>query len=492
MASMKSNSSVSDNSQDDFNSRPPSEHMIVSTTSTIHNVRVELSDINSNVPLSALSLENGEKLGSDQLVFSPVSAVSDIKGKQENDQENNSSNIPPPDKGYAWVIVVACFLNLMFAFGIFNAFGVFQTYYLTTMFVNESASKVAWISTICGTVTFVGGLAAGPIVRRLGLKHTSMLGTIICFAGLLLASFSDQIWQLILTQGLVFGFGSSIIINISLTVPALWFDKERSLAYGLIASGGGFGALVLIPIVNKVISASSVHWAFRVLSFIYLVVTGACSFLLKPRIGYTPSDVIIDFKLLRNPVTIALCIVGFFMQIGYNVPALYFPSELVKIGISRTKATDYIMVFCTCTALSRGISGYAAKHIKPATIMFVCHIITGIIMMAMWYTSSNFGVLMAFYVILGFVCIPYLTLGSAVASSYFKPEDVSQVNALCYLAMGFSAIISLPSVGAIFQNVGHRTDYSSIIIIGSVSYFLSGLACIYLRYALKDKPVNPA
>ncbi|OMJ25437.1 putative transporter ESBP6 [Smittium culicis] len=399
---------------------------------------------------------------------------------------DETSYIPPPDKGYAWIIMLACTFNLMLAFGSFNAFGVFQTYYLRVLFPNESASYIAWISTICGVATFTGGLSASSIVRRLGLRYSSLLGTLICVIGLLSASFSTKVWHFMITQGLIFGYGSSIIINISLTVPALWFHEKRALVYGIVASGGGFGALILIPIVNKVIAASGIEWAFRALCFVYLFVTGIGGFLLKPRSTFTPSDVMIDFKLLKDPKTIALCLVGFFMQIGFNVPALYFPTNLVLIGKTPLQATDYIMVFCTCTALSRAITGYLTRFFKPTTILFVGHVLSGVVMLAMWYTSDKFVVLILFYIIFGFVCIPYMTLGPSITSEYFVPENISQVNALCYLAMGLAVLISLPSVGVAFEKLGHKTNFSAIIIIGSVAYFASALSVIYLHYTLKN------
>ncbi|OLY78946.1 putative transporter MCH2 [Smittium mucronatum] len=430
----------------------------------------------------------------------PVSKIiledsdSNLKDKSEEDLnlskietviEADFAVIPPPDEGYAWVIMIACLFNLLLAFGSFNAFGVFQTYYLEVLFVDESANYIAWISTVCGVFTFVGGLAATPIVRKVGLKYSSLIGTLICVIGLLLASFSSQVWQLIITQGLLFGFGSSIIINVSLTVPALWFDKYRALAYGIVASGGGFGGIILIPIVNKVISASNIHWAFRTLCFVYLAMTGVGGMLLRPRSSYTPSEGTLDFKLLKNPVTIALCFIGFFMQIGFNIVAMYFPTSLVLIGKTPDQATNYLMVFCACTGSSRAITGYLTKYFKPTSILFVCHVLSGIFFMSMWYTSDKFSVLISFFVLIGFVCIPYMTLGPVIASENFSKEDLSQVNAITYIAMGISVLISLPSVGAIFETYGKRTNFSALIVIASISYFISALFVIYLRFSEK-------
>ncbi|PVU87533.1 hypothetical protein BB559_005992 [Furculomyces boomerangus] len=434
------------------------------------------------------SLNSAAQLG-DLSISAPQSDLNTKKDFEEKMAEpandTKTPEGPPPDQGYAWVIMVACFVNVIFAFGSFNAFGVFQTYYLEVLFVDVPADQIAWISTLCGVFTLSGGLTAGPIIRRIGMRYTSILGTFIACIGLILASFSTKVWQLVLTQGVIFGFGCSIIVNISLTAPALWFVKHRGAAIGLVASAGGFGALVLIPVVTKVVEVSNVWWAFRVLCLMYFVCTLAGGMLLKPRIGYTPINKIIDFSLLKDPVAMYICLSGFLFNIGYNVPLLYFPASLVQMGKSENLATNLIMVFCTFSALSRFISGYLAKKINPIDIMIVSHAISGIIMLAMWYKATSFGVHLAFYFLFGFFGLPFFALGPVVTAGHFKHEKISQVNGLSYLVMGFAVLIGIPSLGAIFQTYGKRTDYSQIIIIGAIFYLLSVIPLVALRHYIK-------
>ncbi|OLY79352.1 Monocarboxylate transporter 9 [Smittium mucronatum] len=227
---------------------------------------------------------------------------------------------PPPDKGYAWIIMIASMMNLLLAFGSPNAFGVFQAYYLKVLFANEPAGKIAWISTMTATCAFCGGLLASPLVKIVGMRNASLIGTAVATIGLLLASFSTQVWQLVLTQGIIYGLGTSLIINVSLSAPALWFEKYRGLAIGLVASGGSSGALILVPVVTK--------------------------------------------------------------------------------------------------------------------------------------TVSN--------------------LSPLIVADYYPDEKVNQINGLAYLAMSISIIVWVPTTGVIFQKVGNRVDYSSIIILGAVASISNG------------------
>ncbi|OLY77754.1 putative transporter ESBP6 [Smittium mucronatum] len=397
---------------------------------------------------------------------------------------------PPLDKGYAWVIMAASSVNLLLASGGPNAFGVFQAYYLKVLFVDEPAEKIAWISTMTVTCSFSGGLLAGPLVKIFGMRNASLIGTIIATAGLILASFSTQIWQLVLTQGVIYGLGSSLIMNISLSAPALWFDKYKGFAIGVVASGGSSGALILVPIVTKTVSALNIQWSFRVLAILYFVFTGVSGYLLKPRKELVTDKKLVDFSSLKDPAAVMIYLVGMLLRVGFNVIVLYFPASLIDIGKSPTTSTNLIMVYSVFSSISRIVCGHYAKRLGAVNILIVFHAITGIIFLSMWYSSHRFSVYLAFYIMFGIFGVPFFSLGLLIVADYYPDEKVRQINGMSYLAMGMSILVSLPTTGVIFQKVGKRVDYSSIIILGAAAYFASLVPLILLKRFLKQYNTN--
>ena len=73
------------------------------------------------------------------------------------------------------------------------------------------------------------------------------LGIAFEVGSLIAASFSKKIWQLFLTQGILFGMGIGFLFVGSSGVVSQWFDKKRSVAMGLAAAGSGIGASKLPP-----------------------------------------------------------------------------------------------------------------------------------------------------------------------------------------------------------------------------------------------------
>jgi hypothetical protein len=53
--------------------------------------------------------------------------------------------------------------------------------------------------------------------------------------GLICASFANELWQIYLSQGLLFGIGGALAWHASVSLPAQWFNKNRALATGMIA-----------------------------------------------------------------------------------------------------------------------------------------------------------------------------------------------------------------------------------------------------------------
>ncbi|PVV03365.1 hypothetical protein BB560_002158 [Smittium megazygosporum] len=394
------------------------------------------------------------------------------------------SNIPPPDKGYAWAILAGGLMIFILSFGSFNAFGVFQTYYLLDIFKDESAESIAWISTLTVVMTLTGGLFSGIISRTLGVRNACIAASLFGTLSLILSSFFKKIWHLVLTQGIMYGFASSILINLALTMQILWFEKHKGFALSLISAGGGIGSLILVPTVTATVNQYGIKWSFRILAGIYLITTGVGSLLMRPRFPFKMTKKIIDPTMLKDPFLLFNGAAGFVMNIGYCVPLLYFPASLESIGKSVSFSTYFIMVYAGISIVGRVSSGYLSDKIGSLKILIFCHAITTVAIFTLWYKRSSFGFFAAFYVIFGLFGINYFSLSPNIMGRHFSNEKVGLANATLFLLNGISSLIAIPTLGLIFQKVGHRASFDVLIIIGGTFYGLSCLIFIAFRIYL--------
>ncbi|KAJ2826021.1 hypothetical protein GGI24_003012, partial [Coemansia furcata] len=166
-----------------------------------------------------------------------------------DDQAHTVSNeiveYAPPDTKYAWAVAAAAFCNLTTTMGTLNSYGVFQEYYLRELYAHESAAALAWISTLISFCMFTGAIFTGKLIDKFGFRVTCFSGALVCGAALILASFTNQVWQLVLTQGVMLGVGASLIFSPSMAIVAQWHVRHRVLATGIAVSGGGVGGMAI-------------------------------------------------------------------------------------------------------------------------------------------------------------------------------------------------------------------------------------------------------
>ncbi|PVU95791.1 hypothetical protein BB559_002603 [Furculomyces boomerangus] len=372
-------------------------------------------------------------------------------------------------------------------FGGFNAFGVFQTYYLQTIFKSVPTETVSWIGTVTISTTLVGSLGVVPMVRMFGFQNSALIASIVGAVGLVLCFFATKVWHLVIFQGIIYGFASAVSFNISVIMVTLWFEKQKGFAIGLFNSGGGIGALILVPIVTSTVNGIGIKWSFRILATIFLISTGTGAMFFKVRFPFKPNKKILDFSLFRDPFTVLLLIAGFTMQIAYTVPLMYFPSSLVALGKPQTFASNFIMVYSAVSIIGRISAGKFLDILGPLNILVVCHAISAVATFALWYSVKNFGSYISFYLIYGFFGINFFSITPATNAGHYPLSRIPQVNSLMFLVVGIATLVSVPIIGMVFQKYGHRESFQEIIAISGTCYVISFLALLTLRFYLRKK-----
>lgn len=100
--------------------------------------------------------------------------------------------VAPPDGGYGWVVVGACFLNNFSMLGIMFSWGIFQQLYTTEVFPGQ-VSAVSWIGTLAfGCMYIIGGIFS-LFAARIGYRKMILTGSLFVAGGCIAASFATQV-----------------------------------------------------------------------------------------------------------------------------------------------------------------------------------------------------------------------------------------------------------------------------------------------------------
>lgn len=171
--------------------------------------------------------------------------------------------------------------------------------------------------------------------------------------GLVAASFGTMLWHMLLSQGLCFAVGLGLIVNTTVGIVPQWFQRKRSFANSLAASGTGFGGLVYSLAANQVIQGLGLSWSFRILAVASFFVNAVCCVLLRDR-NEALGTVLVAFhvRIFKRVNYLLLLAWGVFSIIGYVILVYSLPDYAQAVGFSASRGSVIGAMFnCTSSFL---------------------------------------------------------------------------------------------------------------------------------------------
>lgn len=360
----------------------------------------------------------------------------------------------PPDGGYGWVCVACCFFINAHTWGINSvrylyslahsllkilskSYGVFLAYYLANnTYPGATHLEYAFVGGLSISMALLVSPVATYVTRLRGTRTTLLLGVFFETVSLIGASFSTQIWQLFLSQGVCFGWGMGFLFVGSVGVVPQWFTKRRSLANGIATGGSGLGGMMYSLATNAMIQSIGLGWAFRILGILAFVVNFICAILIKDRnkaIGVT--QLAFDYRLLKRKEFLLLLGWGFFSMLGYIVLLFSLPNYALTIGLSSYQGSIIGALLNLGQGLGRpaiGIFSDRAGRINIAGFLtFVCALFCFVI----WIFSNGFGVLIFFALIVGTVAGTFWTTIAPVGAEIVGLKELPSALSITWIVL---------------------------------------------------------
>ncbi|ALC42176.1 CG3409 [Drosophila busckii] len=191
-------------------------------------------DAEGNVVMSSLS--NGTQVKKRKRL------ISNESGDSIDSSSTEKKTPKMPDGGYGWVVVFASLMVSLIWDGLSFSFGLIHTELLA--YFGESPTKTAWISSLFFSVPLLMGPIWSNLVDKYGCRKMTILGGVISAFGFAISSVCNSVEMLMVTFGIISGLGLGIGYVTAVVSIAFWFDKKRSFATGIGASGTGIGTFV--------------------------------------------------------------------------------------------------------------------------------------------------------------------------------------------------------------------------------------------------------
>ncbi|KAE9370424.1 monocarboxylate transporter [Stipitochalara longipes BDJ] len=404
----------------------------------------------------------------------------------------SSNDLHPTTPRRQLLVLISSFLTICITIGLNQSYGVFQSYYTspsqTMLPVSTSSSALtAFIGTLGSGLTWSGSLLINPILARLNVQGTKLLciiGVLCMSLGLGLASLCSQVWQLLLTQGLLYGIGSSLLYFPILSVAPEYFTAHRGSAMGFILSGAGVGGLVFSPLVRALISSVGPRWTLRTLAFLVFVVSLPIAATAAPSrfVGRRPTH--IDIKLAMKPSFLFSVGAGFLQAGGNGLPLTFLAEYSVVLGYSAGFGATLLAVSNGVNSISRVMTGFAGDRFGRQNTLILTVVLCVISVLGFWLGSVSGGnkvLWIVFVVLYGITGGGYNALFPTTVAEVFGLQAYASVNGFIYFVRGLGTMFGSPIGGKILGE-SKLGNYRNVVLfdaalLGGAMFCVIGVRC---------------
>ncbi|CAF97045.1 unnamed protein product, partial [Tetraodon nigroviridis] len=208
-------------------------------------------------------------------------------GSSEEETLEGGGRVPaptrPPEGGWGWMVVAACFLATICIRAVTRCVSVFFVEF--QLHFEMDYSTTAWIHSITDATTMLCAPLGALLGDWLSCRVAIILGGLLSSAGLILSSCASSVEQLYICTGILTGLGFALSYTPAIAMVGIYFHKRKALAYGFAMSGSGIGTFILAPTVQMFIEYYSWRGALLLLGGLVsnLCVCGALMRPLQPR-----------------------------------------------------------------------------------------------------------------------------------------------------------------------------------------------------------------
>ncbi|CAD0114522.1 unnamed protein product [Aureobasidium uvarum] len=424
-----------------------------------------------------------------QLQDQPTQVTND-----SSDTPSETFALPPVDGGRdAWFCLFGCFIIESLVWGFPASFGIFQEYYTSHAPFSEHSSGIAAIGTtslgiiyLSGPLMF-GGLAYWPHLR----KRATYAGLACMTISLVASSFANAVWQLLLTQGVLYAVGGSLLYSPTVTYVDEWFVRRKGLAYGVMWAGSGFAGASIPYLMSWVLDRWSFRTALRMWAIVLVLLVLPFLHFTRPRVPINSASSAprprFNLSFLKSRLFIIYSLGNGIEGLGYFLPSIWLPTYARSIGSSNTIATATLALLNASGVLGCIILGLIIDRTHITTAILLSTIGALLSVFIFWGLASSTGMLLAFAITYGFFAGSFSTTWSGIIKEVMASNAETHPSLVFgFLAMGrgIGSICSGPMSDALVRmtsssgrhTLGYSSDYNLLIIMTGVTAAVGGLS----------------
>ncbi|XP_031657994.1 monocarboxylate transporter 2 [Oncorhynchus kisutch] len=439
-------------------------------------------------------------------------------------QYRQQLTVSPPDGGYGWFILLACFLVFGLTFGVIKAFGVF--YMEIHGYFEATATGTSWITSIAVATIHCGAPMASALSARYSHRAVVMIGGLLSCVGMVAGAFAQNLVQLYITVGLLTGFGYALTWTPTVTMVGWYFEKRRPMANALASAGECIITFLFTPLFQLLVDHYSWRGAMLVLGGLQLNLC-VCGMLLRPLNTPTklpPKEVreeegdltldalpqtksssegtvertgkaqaqkarkaelwskvlrYVDYTLITNPRFMVYSMFGVFAALGFFAPALFLVPYARSQGVDEYQATALMSISAVLDLTGRVFFGWVANlHLVEMVQQLTATVILLGIVLLLCPLASSFLELAAFSSAYGLVYGATVSIHITVLAEVVGVQRLGSALGFFMLIRSSGGLLGPPIAGFLIDKM---SDYGTGFLMAGVALLISALFLLLLH-----------
>ncbi|KAM6478075.1 major facilitator superfamily domain-containing protein [Trichoderma sp. SZMC 28011] len=358
-----------------------------------------------------------------------------------------------PSRWTAYLQILAGHLMIFDTFGYIGSWGLFQSYYISTL--GRSQSDISWIGSIQLLLVFFVGTFSGRSLDAGYLRITLAIGCALQVLGIFAAASATTYWQLLLAQGICVGLGDGLIFCPMISLISTYYDdKNRALAVSFAAAGAATGGMVFPAIAKQLLPRLGEPWSVRVMGFVFVFNSAITLLVVKPRVAARKSGPLVEWTAFKE-LPYSLYAIGIFLTLW----GLYFAYYYISIFGSHVIHVPPAQSFYLIIAINGiGIPGrifpawLAARVIGNALHVLIPLTFGAGVLLYFWRLVHSYSGLLAWIIVYGFFANAVQSLFVGSVGSLTKDRQKMGVRVgMIFTIVSFACLTGPPIAGALID-----------------------------------------
>ncbi|KAL6709141.1 hypothetical protein ACN47E_001957 [Coniothyrium glycines] len=358
------------------------------------------------------------------------------------------------DTNEGWPVVFAGAAMFFVYLGLVYSYGIVQLH-----LAQEHLASVPTLSFIGSVAVAISPLCCtlvARIINMIGYRATAILGAFFLGLGEFTAGFSTKsVPAMFMTQGVIFGVGGSLIFLPAATCPSLWFKRKRGLATGAVYGGAGIGSAVIALTLERLITATSLETALKVLGATAWVVCLPAAYFIRAPAGPRRAVSNMQWRLFKSAKFIVMLLMGAIATFPLFVPPFLLPLYVSSIGLSSQTGAWCLASWNLASAVGRIGMGFGAdKFLGPLNSMILSLLAAGVSALALWPFASSLGLVLFFSIVNGVGSGGFFSLMPSVVGAVFGDDGLATTMSALTTSWFFGYFMGAPIAGYLLDAYG--------------------------------------